>query len=279
MKRLAVLAVMIASGPVWAEDWVEEADCPLKFGVQPEGAFVILDGKVIGKAPVGEFQCPEGGVHTVVVQKDGYYGATRTFSFQGGWVQRIEVKLVEVEGHGRIVVSAETDVTVVVDGRNEGLAPWEGGVEVGDHEVKFMREGEVIKKETVTVGEGQTAQVSGVVVKEKKEKKKLHWGYLAGSGGLAVGGGVVMVALAVVGKKHHDEYMDFREEAKAGTFVGDPVQENEEYKDKGQAINAGLVAGMVALGVGIAAAAALIPFTDFEKVEVQTTGTSVTVRF
>jgi hypothetical protein len=283
--------------PEPGDEWEEEDEveteeppppapsCPLVLELAPEGAFVILDGKIAGKTPLDDPVCPSAGTHSIVVQKDGHVSVSRTFEMSET-EQTITITLTKKEDSGRLFVTSTFEgATLQIDGVDAGMLPWKGSVAPGPHDVKVLSaEGDVLKETNLLFLKGETKTMH-VRPAEKKEGKlpKLHWAYMAGAGGLALAGGVTMLATAIVGKKHHDEYMNFRDEARAGTFEGDPVAKDKEYKDKGRALNGGLIAGMAALGVGIAAAAVLIPFTDFTpgKVEVQAGvgGGSVKVSF
>lgn len=277
------------------EEWEEEdaapagpkaaPGCTLALDVQTEDAFVILDGKIVGKSPLDEPPCPEPGQHTLVVQKEGHVSVSRTF-VMSDQKQILTIFLTPKEESGRLFVTSSYEGAVLyIDGQEAGLLPWKGSVAPGSHEVKVLDDkGKERKKTSILILKGETSTLH-VAPPKKKELAagKLHWGYITGAGGLAVAGGVMMLAGAIAGKKHHDEYMDFREEAAAGVFEGEPVSKDQEYKDKGKALNGVMVSGMIALGVGLAATAALIPFTDFTagRVEVQAspTGGSVAVSF
>ncbi len=277
------------------EEWEEEEPapagpkaapgCTLALDIQTEGAFVILDGKIVGKSPLDEPPCPAPGEHTLVVQKDGHVSVSRTFVMSDAQ-QILTVFLTPKEESGRLFVTSSYEgATLYIDGMEAGLLPWKGSVAPGSHEVKVLDDkGKERKKTNLLILKGETSTLHVAPPKKKKlAAGKLHWGYITGAGGLAVAGGVMMLAGAIAGKKHHDEYMDFREEAAAGVFEGEPVSKDQEYKDKGKALNGVMVSGMIALGVGLAATAALIPFTDFTagRVEVQAspTGGSVAVSF
>jgi hypothetical protein len=259
--------------------------CTLALDVQTEGAFVILDGKIVGKSPLDEPPCPAPGEHTLVVQKDGHVSVSRTF-VMSDQKQILTVFLTPREESGRLFVTSSYEgATLYIDGQDAGLLPWKGSVAPGSHEVKVLdAKGKERKKTNILILKGETSTLHVAPPKKKKlAAGKLHWGYITGAGGLALAGGAMMLAGAIAGKKHHDEYMDFREEAAAGVFEGEPVSKDKEYKDKGKALNGVMVSGMIALGVGLAATAALIPFTDFTagRVEVQAspTGGSVAVSF
>ncbi len=277
------------------EDWETEdaapagpkaaPGCTLALDIQTEGAFVVLDGKIVGKSPLDEPPCPGAGTHTLVVQKDGHVSVSRTFVMSEAQ-QIITIFLTPREESGRLFVTSSYEgATLFIDGQDAGLLPWKGSVAPGPHEVKVVDgDGKERKKTSLLILKGETSTLHVAPPRKKKlAAGKLHWGYITGAGGLAVAGGVTMLAGAIAGKKHHDEYMDFREEAAAGVFEGEPVSKDQEYKDKGKALNAVMISGMIALGVGLAATAALIPFTDFTagRVEVQAspTGGSVAVSF
>ena len=259
--------------------------CTLALDIQTEGAFVILDGKIVGKSPLDDPPCPGPGEHNLVVQKDGHVSVSRTFVMSDE-KQIVTVFLTPTEESGRLFVTSSYEgAKLYIDGQDAGLLPWKGSVAPGSHEVKVVdAKGKERKKTSLLVLKGETKTLHVAPPKKKKlAAGKLHWGFITGAGGLAVAGGVMMLAGAIAGKKHHDEYMDFRAEAKAGVFEGEPVSKDQEYKDKGRALNGVMVTGMIALGLGLAATGALIPFTDFSagKVEIQAspTGGSVAVSF
>lgn len=257
--------------------------CPLTLEISPEDAFVMLDGKIIGKAPIGDFECPAAGEHSLAVQKPGHVPVRRTF-VMSDVDQTITIGLVEEAGGGKLVVVSDMEgYEISVDGVDMGLVPWEGGLEPGQHEIIVTTPGEQTSTSKVTIEAGETRLVNVNPPPEKK-RGKLHWGFLAGAGGLAVAGGVAMLAFGIADKKHYDEYDKFHDDIVSGAWTGDdPRPRNDELEKKGRALNAGLITSLVCLGVGLAATAAIFPFTDFSKKEVEVqaspAGGSISVKF
>jgi hypothetical protein len=99
-----------------------------------------------------------------------------------------------------------------------------------------------------------------------------------------VAGGIVALAVGVANKKHHDEFMDYRDELAARDHVDESsMKKLQDYKDKGKGLNAGFATGFALMWVGIAASAVLFPFTDFKNKGVETqftgSGASISVEF
>ncbi len=283
---------------------LEDILCQLTIDVTPDGAFVLVDGKLIGKSPIAEVQYLDPGEHEILVQAQGWITETRTLVLKREKPTTIAIVLEAATSPGKIVVQSKAEGSVVlIDGVKVGAAPWKGDLEAGMHVVSLKGPGEATAVEEVEIVEGETQKVvldpvvgldagsfAGETVlpvkgeqKAKKKAKKIGPGPFAGAAGTAVAGGVVAVVLGVLGKKNHDAYVDFQEDVASGAFTGtddEAIAKQKDISDRGHGLNGGFVASLTVAVAGAVAAAILAPFTDFggkKKVEVQASGPGVLV--
>ncbi len=272
---------------------------PVTLDVKPEGAFVMVDGKVVGKAPIGEVVWLDPGEHAFMVQKDGWKTISRTHLLKRGESVTLDFALEEVKTPGKIAVDSKVAGAVVaVDGIEVGPAPWKGEVEAGTHVVKVTAPGGKTDSTEVEVGNGETVKIvldplaptdAPKIVAAKEKGKKIGAAPFGTAAASALAAGVAAIALGVSDKKNHDEFMAFRGDVADGTYTGtDYADKQKEYMDKGKALNGGFVASIAIAAAGVAAAAILAPFTEFGntgKVGVQASvapgwaGASVEVSF
>lgn len=109
----------------------------------PSGAKVFLDGEIRGETPLGLSDIPVGG-HQLVVTKDGYSDYIEAVAVTKDLKRTISAVLKMQSGSLR-VFSKPIGVNVLVDGEKRGVTTNEGllisGLSVGEHQVRFTREG------------------------------------------------------------------------------------------------------------------------------------------
>ncbi len=102
----------------------------------PEGAKVLLDGKLAGTTPFPSPVHVPAGPHTLEVALVGYLPVSEEIILTGGQSIARTVNLVEDKREGTLTVTATAPkAKVFIDGREMGPAPWKGKLAVGEHEV------------------------------------------------------------------------------------------------------------------------------------------------
>jgi hypothetical protein len=102
----------------------------------PEGAKVLVDGKVLGTTPFGKPVHVPAGPHTIEVALTGYLPVQEDVILTGGQSLTKIVKLKEDKREGILTVTATAPKAIVwIDGREMGPAPWSGPLAVGEHTV------------------------------------------------------------------------------------------------------------------------------------------------
>jgi hypothetical protein len=133
----------------------------LEIKVDEPDAAVELDGNPLGPSPLAG-PLPVGlGSHTVRVTKPGFEPFEKEVSFSSEQSVELKVALKHEKTTGHLAVREPSghEVHVFVDGEDEGPAPWEGELALGDHEVlvkgdKFASEPRavtIVRKERLDV--------------------------------------------------------------------------------------------------------------------------------
>ena len=94
------------------------------------GATVIVDGKDVGKIPMEDSIVLLPGQHTIKVVLRGYGDYLDTFEIAAGQEMELEIDLVPFAGIVRIDTAAP-GATVKVDGKVEGVTPFDKDIAVG----------------------------------------------------------------------------------------------------------------------------------------------------
>lgn len=131
------------------------------------GARVTIDGKLAGTSPVTVRV--QAGSHALRAEKEGFLPAERTEDVHGGGRTAVEIVLVPESKTGRLSVREKLGrpVRVLVDGKDVGLAPWEGEVAPGTHEIAVRGDGVVAPAQSVPVATGARVEVELAVTASK----------------------------------------------------------------------------------------------------------------
>ncbi len=102
-----------------------------------EGAEVSLDGKLLGKAPFAAPVRIDAGPHKLRIGKAGFvkYEITLDAPPNGNVVHEARLVAENVKARLRVKEAQGRTVRVFIDGIDVGVAPWEGEVEPGPHEI------------------------------------------------------------------------------------------------------------------------------------------------
>jgi hypothetical protein len=123
---------------------------------------VVLDGKVIGKSPIVEFEV-DPGWHAIVARGQQYFEKGAEFSIGRGETKPIAITLVGRYGGVSIAVkdSKGNDVSaaVSIDGVSIGDSPLQHKLLIGQHLIGASKQGEVAEK-SVTIQEKEIATVT-----------------------------------------------------------------------------------------------------------------------
>lgn len=128
----------------------------------PEGAKVLVDGKLIGTTPFPEPVHVPAGPHTLEVALTGHLPMVEELILTGGQSLTKVVELQEDRREGTLTVTATAPkATIFVDGREMGPAPWTGTLPVGEHQVVVKAPGyhEAVRPVVVMPEEERSVEV------------------------------------------------------------------------------------------------------------------------
>ena len=123
---------------------------------------LYIDKKSVGMAPwTGSLK---EGMHLIEAKKDGYRSQQRTINLSQQ--QRLDVSFAELAAiQGNLSVNYKPfGADVYIDGKKVGQSPRVfNGILVGNHKVEIKKDGYGTDSKTVSILEGQTASLSGVL--------------------------------------------------------------------------------------------------------------------
>ncbi len=105
-----------------------------------DGASVQVDGQEVGVTPLPEPVSLPAGKHTLKMTKRGYTEYLDVFTIQGGKATELDIDLLPFAGV-LIVTSTEQGARVFVDGKFEGVTPFEKEVLAGKRQVRVSKGG------------------------------------------------------------------------------------------------------------------------------------------
>ncbi|MGZ3421711.1 MAG: PEGA domain-containing protein [Polyangiales bacterium] len=121
------------------------------FAVDQPDAEIAVDGKVVGTTPLFAAIRINSGTHKVRVTKAGFDTYEGDFTAVQQQLKKVEIHLAAVVTTGHVAVKEQNGarVTVFIDGKEMGPAPWEGDLAPGAHTVELK--GEKLASESRTI--------------------------------------------------------------------------------------------------------------------------------
>ena len=125
----------------------------------PDGASVVIGEKYLGKTPMSVSDLSPG-TYDVIFSQFGYQKFSTRVPVEAGRITEVAATLVPDTG-ALAIASVPTGASVLVDGKNSGMAPVTiGNLTVGNHTVAVSLDGYIPMQQMVTVVQGQTLPVN-----------------------------------------------------------------------------------------------------------------------
>ena len=150
--------IITASGNVIGP--VDAGDNFYALTVSPKDAKVSIDGVLQSSSTDGEYSAmlPYGG-HTYKVEAGGYISKSGTFTISSSDMTPINVSL--VSAMATVSVTCPTPaVSLYVDKKSVGMAPWTGSLKEGMHLIEVKKEGYRSQQRTINLSQQQKLDVA-----------------------------------------------------------------------------------------------------------------------
>jgi tetratricopeptide (TPR) repeat protein len=141
------------------KDWIDELEDvvgKVQVNVAVSGATVLVDGQVVGPAPLAAPVEVVQGPHTFRAEVEGYRPAEETLTVEAG--QQVTVTLVPAPLQTTSSVNLSSNVpgaAAVLDGESLGALPFSGEVEAGVHQLEVSADGYDTARLAITLEAGQ----------------------------------------------------------------------------------------------------------------------------
>jgi hypothetical protein len=159
----------------------------LRLSAAEPGATITIDGQPSGMTPLHESITLDLGHHKVAVAKDGFEPFEQVVTVQGGEVVALNVALVAVQHTAQLVVSADAEATIVVDGVTVAKGQFHGRLTTGLHAVQVAAPGRLTYKSQIELLDGETRTVDVTLQEEKHGAPVWPWAVGVAIVGLAAG--------------------------------------------------------------------------------------------
>ena len=157
--------------------------------VNEAGAEVSIDGEVVGTTPLAGPVPIDLGTHEVTVKKEGFEPFEDRIETAGGAAASLSVSLKPERHAAQLVVSAQDDATIVVDGNAVSRGRFDGQVPAGPHDLSVSAPGKRIYKLALDLRDGETRTLQVALEDEPHGGSAWPW----------ILGGVVVAAGATTG--------------------------------------------------------------------------------
>jgi hypothetical protein len=154
--------------------------------ISPDGAVIKVDGRQIGRAPLGEYLLAAGR-HVIDVSADGYTPQTRELMVTAGVPTSVAVALAVIPKTGRLSIEVgPPGATVVLDGKGYP-PPVELELPLGGHTFEASARGYQTHREELLIAPGQVRKVHLMLQRPPFYKRAVFWAPLTvGIVGIAV---------------------------------------------------------------------------------------------
>jgi PEGA domain len=167
--------------------------------VNETGAEVIIDDEPVGTTPLARPVLIDLGTHQVTVKKTGFEPVEDTLETAGGTASTLSISLKPQRHVGQLVVSAQNDATIVVDGSAAGRGRFDGQLQAGAHDLSVSAPGKRVYKVSLDLHDGETRTLQ--VALEDEPHGGSAWPWILG--GVAVAAGATTGAYFLL--KSHDQ--------------------------------------------------------------------------
>jgi len=132
---------------------LESVTGTIAFDVNETAALVIIDGREVGRTPLGAPVRVDVGPHSLRVTKAGYETFEQTVKVLAMQSLPVDAKLIKDIKTGKVTIKEKGSkkVTVVVDDVERGPAPWTGELSPGAHIIELRGEGLISTRKTIEV--------------------------------------------------------------------------------------------------------------------------------
>lgn len=152
--------VLVLVKPNGQNDPIDAGGNFYAISVQPKDAKVTVDGVLQESSSDGEYSAMlPYGTHTYMVEAGGYISKSGSFSVSSGDMAPINVSL--VSALATVSVTCPTPaVSLYVDKKSVGNAPWSGSLKEGMHLVEAKKNGYRSQQKTIQLSQQQKLDVS-----------------------------------------------------------------------------------------------------------------------
>ncbi|WP_437684108.1 PEGA domain-containing protein [Sorangium sp. So ce131] len=157
--------------------------------VSEKGAAVFVDGRAVGTTPLERRVLLDVGERNIRVAKPGFKDVAITRKVVGGGETALSVVLEKEIHRGRLIVAAEPDDLIAIDGRVVGRGGWEGSLPSGGHTLRVTAPGMLAHQAEVMLKDDQVRRID-VRLTPRNDGGFERW--------LWAGGGAALLAGAVV---------------------------------------------------------------------------------
>jgi hypothetical protein len=152
------------------------------------GAEVMVDEEPAGTTPLAGPVVLDLGRHKITLRKAGFDAVTDAIDVQGGSAMTEAVTLVEHAHDARLLIIADDDATIAIDGKPTAKERFDGPVPAGSHDLQVTAPGKVAYRSEVELHEGESRTLQVTLAKETPHGAVWPW---------IVGGAVAAVGLGV----------------------------------------------------------------------------------
>jgi hypothetical protein len=156
--------------------------------VNEPGAEVRIDGEVVGTTPLAEPLSLDTGRHQLEVRKTGFDPEQQSIETPGGTEPTVTITLKAQNHSSKLVVVADGEATVSIDGKSVSQGRFDGSLPSGTHQVTVTAPGKKDYNADIDLKDGETRTLQ-VTLESAKSGSALPW----------IIGGVVVVAGAAIG--------------------------------------------------------------------------------
>lgn len=179
---------------------LRRAVSPITFDVDVDGTAITIDGRDVGRSPLGEPVRLAAGTRHIQAERDGYVTVRLELAVVGGRARTVRIQMPPADTAATLSVrSSQPAARVRIDGLDLGQAPVERSLGPGGHNVEVVADGFLTFRREILLTARQRRELFADLERERSLFER--WWFWTGVGAVVVGSVILAVALSSGGQR------------------------------------------------------------------------------
>jgi len=179
---------------------LRRAIAPVTFDVDVDGTTLRVDGREIGRSPIGEPVRLAAGTRRIEAERDGFVTVRIEIALAGARARTVRIRMPPADTAATLRVrSAVTPATVLIDGLEVGVAPVERSLGPGGHTVEVQADQYETFRREIVLSPRQRRELVADLARSRSLFER--WWFWTGVGAVVAAGVIIGIAASSGGER------------------------------------------------------------------------------